>query len=95
MQIGDAGTLDIFNGNDSAEARRRLPSELHAKAAGLLGRLNAATTPNDLRTPIGNRLEKLGGNRKAQWSLRINDQYRICFTWAEGEPQNVEIVDYH
>lgn len=95
MQLRDSGTRDIFNGIDSKSARRALPRALHAKAAELLDRLNAAVSVNDLRTPAGNRLEKLGGDRAGQHSVRINDQYRICFTWAEGEAQNVEIVDYH
>jgi proteic killer suppression protein len=95
MRIRDNGTLDIFNGIDSQAARRRLPSELHDKAAELLDRLNAAASANDLRTPASNRLEKLGGNRQGQHSVRINDQYRICFIWNEGEAQNVEIADYH
>jgi len=95
VQIQDPGTLDIFNGNETADARRSLPSELHARAAGLLDRINAAANPNDLRIPRGNRLEKLTGDRKGQHSVRINDQYRICFTWTEGEAREVEIVDYH
>jgi len=95
MRIGDRGTQDIFNGISSKRARRTLPSELHVKAAELLDRLNAAAKPGDLRTPASNRLEELSGDRKGQHSIRINDQYRICFTWNEGEAQNVEIADYH
>jgi toxin HigB-1 len=95
MRISDRGTQDIFDGIDSRLARRALPRELHARAAGLLDRLNAAAKPSDLRAPAGNRLEKLTGARRGQQSIRINDQYRICFTWSEGEAQNVEIVDYH
>lgn len=95
MRFKGKGTDDIFNGVDSVGARRTLPRNLHARAARLLDRLNAAVTPNDLRCPPGNRLEKLTGNRKGQWSLRINENYRICFTWNEREAQDVEIVDYH
>lgn len=95
MRIRDDGTLDIFNGINSKAARRTLPPELHSKAAELLDRVNAAASANDLRTPASNRLEKLGGDREGQQSIRINHQYRICFTWNEGEAQNVEIVDYH
>lgn len=95
MRFRDNGTRDIFNGIESKAARRTLPRILHAKAAELLDRLNAAVSPNDLRTPVGSRLEKLSGDRRGQTSIRINEQYRICFNWNEGEAQNVEIVDYH
>ena len=95
MRFRDNGTRDIFNGVESKNARRTLPKNLHAKAAELLDRLNAANSPDDLRTPAGNRLEKLFGDRRGQTSIRINDQYRICFSWKEGEAQHVEIVDYH
>ena len=57
--------------------------------------LNRATILNDLRVPPGNRLEALRGNRKGQHSIRINDQWRICFEWRKGDAYNVEIVDYH
>ena len=89
------GTLGIFNSINSKAARRTLPPALHTKAAELLDRLNAATSTKDLRTPASSRLEKLSGDREGQQSIRINDQYRICFIWNEGEAQNVEIVDYH
>jgi len=95
MRIRDSGTRDIFNGISSKAARRTLPFELHAKAAELLDRLNSAASPSDLRTPASSRLEKLSGDREGQHSIRINDQYRICFIWNEGEAQAVEIVDYH
>jgi len=95
MRIRDDGTLDIFNGINSKAARRTLASELHTKAAELLDRISAATSANDLRTPASNRLEKLSGDRKGEHSVSINDQYRICFIWNEGEAQNVEIIDYH
>lgn len=57
--------------------------------------LNAATALNDLLVPPGNRLEALKGNRKGQHSIRINDQWRVCFEWRDGGAENVEIVDYH
>jgi toxin HigB-1 len=57
--------------------------------------LRIASTLEDLATPIGNRLEALKGDRKGQHSIRINDQYRVCFTWKEGAAHEVEIVDYH
>jgi proteic killer suppression protein len=95
MHIADRGTLDIFHGKNTAAARRSLARQLHHRAAELLDRLNAAASPNDLRSPAGNRLEKLRGERKGQWSIRINDAYRICFIWDQGEARNVEVVDYH
>jgi toxin HigB-1 len=60
-----------------------------------LVQLNLASTINDLRSPPGNRLEALSGDRKGQWSIRINDQFRICFKWTSQGPEDVEIVDYH
>ena len=57
--------------------------------------LHRAKSLEDLRIPPGNRLEALGGNRKGQYSIRINDQWRICFVWAQGDARDVEIVDYH
>jgi proteic killer suppression protein len=66
-----------------------------AVAERKLAMLAAATTINDLRSPPGNRLEALQGDRAGQHSIRINDQYRVCFTWTDKGPSNVEIVDYH
>ena len=60
-----------------------------------LVQLDLAASLSDMRAPPGNRLEALGGDRKGQWSIRINDQFRICFRWSEEGPENVEIVDYH
>ena len=60
-----------------------------------LVQLDLAVTISDLRVPPGNSLEQLRGNRKGQWSIRINDQYRICFRWTVEGPEDVEIVDYH
>jgi toxin HigB-1 len=57
--------------------------------------LNAAASLDDLRAPPGNRLEKLAGNRAGQYSIRINDQWRICFRWEDGDAFDVEMVDYH
>lgn len=64
-------------------------------AARRLGQLDFATCLDDLRNPPGNRLEKLKGDRAGQYSLRINDQFRVCFTWRNNEARDVEIVDYH
>ncbi|MGU3537769.1 type II toxin-antitoxin system RelE/ParE family toxin [Methylobacterium sp. A54F] len=66
-----------------------------AVAERKLDLLDAAAEIGDLRSPPGNRLEKLSGDRNGQWSIRINDQWRICFRWSENGPEDVEIVDYH
>jgi proteic killer suppression protein len=60
-----------------------------------LGMLHRAVQIDDLRVPPNNRLEKLSGDREGQWSIRINDQWRVCFVWRDGEAFEVEIVDYH
>jgi proteic killer suppression protein len=74
---------------------RRLPSRLNRPALKKLYMLNAALAPENLAVPPGNRLEKLHGDREGQHSIRINDQYRICFAWRDGNAHDVEIVDYH
>jgi proteic killer suppression protein len=73
----------------------RLPADVHRIALRKLLLLDAAEKLEDLRIPPGNRLEKLIGNRRGQHSIRINDQWRICFRWSEGDAYAVEIVDYH
>ncbi len=74
---------------------RRLPFDIQGVALRKLRLINAAKQINDLRIPPANRLERLKGDRAGQWSIRINDQWRICFQWTEGGAENVEIVDYH
>ena len=80
-----------------AERRRvrRLPEDIQRRAQRKLMILNNATNINDLRVPPGNRLEALSGSRDGQHSIRINDQWRICFVWSDGNAYQVEIVDYH
>ena len=77
------------------EVSRRLPTNIQAIARRKLRMLNNAKTLDDLRIPPANRLELLKGRRKGQHSIRINDQWRICFGWADGNALDVEIVDYH
>lgn len=77
------------------ERPRRLPSEIHRRGLRKLLMLDAAVTLQDLRVPPGNRLEKLKGDREGQYSIRINDQWRVCFEWREGDAYEVEITDYH
>ena len=84
-------TEKIFNRQRS----RKLPPDIQQVALRKLRMLNRAITLNDLRTPPANRLEKLTGNRDGQYSIRINQQWRVCFEWREGDAYNVEIVDYH
>lgn len=77
------------------ERSRRIPPNLHRAALKKLQMLNAAAALNDLLLPPGNRLERLKGNREDQHSIRINDQYRICFVWRDSSAYEVEITDYH
>lgn len=93
--FSDKCTDDIFNGINSTDARRRLPRELWKIAARKLDQIDSAVTLDDLKIPPGNRLEALKGDRTGQYSIRINDQFRICFEWKDFDAYNVEIVDYH
>ena len=77
------------------EASRKFPSALQLQAQRKLLILDGAEALQDLRIPPGNRLEKLRGDREGQYSIRINDQWRICFRWADGGADDVEIADYH
>ncbi|MGJ0454508.1 MAG: type II toxin-antitoxin system RelE/ParE family toxin [Methylocystis sp.] len=89
--FADSETESIWSGLRS----RRLPPDIQAVALRKLRLLNQARKLNDLRVPPGNRLEALKGDRFGQHSIRINDQWRICFIWIEGGPSDVTIVDYH
>ena len=93
--FADGATEDIFTGRSSPAARRALPRALLRIALRKLEQIDSAVTLDDLRVPPGNRLEALAGKRQGQHSVRINDQYRICFVWGESGPQRVQIVDYH
>jgi toxin HigB-1 len=79
----------------SRERSKKLPSDIQQVALRKLRMLNRAISLQDLRVPPANRLEKLSGGRAGQYSIRINDQWRICFEWEDGSADNVEIVDYH
>jgi proteic killer suppression protein len=74
---------------------RRLPQDIVRRALARLKYLSLATSPDDLREPLSNRLELLTGDREGQWSVRINDQWRLCFRFENGDAFDVEIVDYH
>ena len=93
--FADAATEDVFNGSNTGRARRKCPRALWPVAGRKLDQLDSVERLDDLRVPPGNRLETLAGDRKGQHSIRINDQYRICFRWAGEGPTDVEIVDYH
>ncbi len=77
------------------ERSRRIPASIHRPALKKLQMLNAAGSLGDLALPPGNRLERLKGDREGEYSIRINDQYRVCFVWCEENAYNVEITDYH
>ena len=94
LSFADKATEDIFDGVNSAAARKLLPRELLRTAYRKLDQLNAAAALDDLSIPPGNRLEALKGDRVGQHSIRISDQYRICFVWTQEGPASVEIVDY-
>jgi proteic killer suppression protein len=88
-------TEDIFNGKSSKVAMRLCPQNIWRIAFRKLDQLDSALTLDELRIPPGNKLEALSGDRKGQYSIRINSQYRICFTWSEDGPLEIEITDYH
>lgn len=91
VSFRDEPTATIWSGQRS----RRLPPDIQATALRKLRLLNNARRLDDLRVPPANRLEALRGERRGQYSIRINDQWRICFVWSENNAHQVEIVDYH
>ncbi len=91
VSFRDTETARIWRG----ERSRRLPSNIQNVALRKLRLLNRSRDLNDLRVPPGNRLEALKADRSGQHSIRINDQWQICFIWTAGGPKDVEIVDYH
>jgi len=95
VSFKDQGTEDIFNGKNTKVARKICSSHLWKIAIRKLDQLDSVIALDELRIPPGNRLEWLIGSRKDQHSIRINEQYRICFSWTTSGPEHVEIVDYH
>lgn len=89
--FADKEAEKIWGGTPS----RRLPADMQSTARRKLRMLNNAENLNDLRVPPANRLEALKGDRRGQYSIRINDRWRICFRWADGDAHDVQIVDYH
>ena len=88
-------TEDLFNGKATKSAMRACPKSLWNIAVRKLDQLDSVLSLDELRVPPGNRLEALSRDRKGQHSIRINDQYRVCFRWTNTGPINVEITDYH
>jgi len=95
INFRNKGTEDLNYGRATKEALRILPKELHRKAQIKLARLGAVTSILDLQEIRGNRFEKLKRKGMNQFSIRINDQYRICFKWERQNAVDVEIIDYH
>lgn len=88
------GTENLYNGVDSRAARKVCPTNLTRVARRKLDEVNSAARLEDLKSP-GNKLEKLKDDRAGQHAIRINDQYRVCFIWADGDAEQVEVTDYH
>src|SRR5690349_6454377 len=93
--FADLATADLFNGIDSRRARKACSSTLRAIVARKMTQLNRVRSLSELAIPPGNRLEALKGTRRGLHSIRINDQFRICFRWEEGYVDDVEVTDYH
>ena len=93
--FADQGTEDVFNGRDTRRARGVCPRSIWGVARRKLDQLDSVTQREELRVPPGNRLKELEGSRKGEYSLRINDQYRVCFRWTDSGPYDVKIEDYH
>jgi proteic killer suppression protein len=92
--FGDSATEDLYHGRNTARVRK-LPTNVISIASRKLDMLNAAASIQDLRSPPGNRLEKLAGDLEGFYSLRVNDQWRILFQWADQDSWQVRLVDYH
>ena len=91
----DEASEDIFNGINSKVARKACPQTLWRIASRKLDQLDSVQSLDELKISPGNQLESLAGDRLSEYSIRINNQYRICFMWGESGPFNVEITDYH
>lgn len=91
----DRGSDDVFDGRDSRAARKVCPRSVWPVARRKLDQINRVRELRELAVPPGNRLERLKGDRTGQHSVRINEQYRVCFRWENGYAYEVEITDYH
>jgi proteic killer suppression protein len=88
-------TEDVFNGKNTKSARKLCPQTLWNIVARKFDQLDSVVNIEELRIPPGNRFEELSGDRQGEYSIRINQQYRICLKWKQSEPFDVEIIDYH
>nr|VFJ48282.1 MAG: proteic killer suppression protein [Candidatus Kentron sp. DK]VFJ51002.1 MAG: proteic killer suppression protein [Candidatus Kentron sp. DK] len=95
VSFKDSATEDIFDGRNSSAARKACPRMLWRVAGRKLDQLDSVSVLDELKAPPGNRLELLSRDKKGLYSIRINDQYRICFQWTDTGPDAVEIIDYH
>ena len=95
VSFRNQATEDIFNGNNTKGARKLSPRSLWRVAFRKLDQLDSVVTLEELKVPPGNRLEPLSGDRRGEFSIRINEQYRVCFKWSKAGPVDVEITDYH
>jgi len=95
LSFATQATEDIFNGRSTKAARRTCPQNLWSIAGRKLDLMDSVELLSELRIPPGNCLEQLSGNRRGQFSIRINNRYRACFRWTETGPTDVEIADYH
>lgn len=95
LTFATRGTEDIWDGRNTRNARQTLPSKLWRVARRKLDQLRAAEVLDDLKIPPNNDFHALKGDRRGQHAIRINDQYRICFTWTDKGAQSVKICDYH
>lgn len=95
LSFKDIATADIFNGKSTKAARIACPQAIWPVARRKLDQLDSVIALDELKIPPGNRLEQLSANRKGQHSIRINDQFRLCFTWTDTGPDKVEITNYH
>nr|WP_321402530.1 type II toxin-antitoxin system RelE/ParE family toxin [uncultured Desulfobacter sp.] len=95
MSFKNKGTEDVFDGISSKAARKICPQSIWPVAGRKLDQINRVQDVTELQIPPGNHLEQLKGDRENQFSIRINQQYRVCFIWEEGHAYEVEITDYH
>jgi proteic killer suppression protein len=93
--FADGATEDLFDGVDSRRARAACPTALWPVVRRKLTQINRVRGLRELAVPPGNRLERLRGDRAGQYSIRINERYRVCFRWEDEHAEDVEVVDYH
>jgi toxin HigB-1 len=95
ISFKNQGAEDIFDGKNTKASRKTLPTHLCKIATRKLDQLDSIKTIDELKVPPGNRFESLSGDREGEYSIRINQKYRVCFKWKNESPSEVEITDYH